>query len=72
MDDTTSTPEPSRRGGKRKGAGRKPLHADGAMEHTSITVDDLTLRKLLVLGEDNISEGVRRAVAVAYDRFQRS
>jgi hypothetical protein len=40
------------------------------MEHTTITLDALTLRKLRVLGNGNVSEGVRIAAEVAFDRYQ--
>ena len=42
----------------------------GHIERRTITVDDLTWRRLLVLGEGNASKGVRAAAKVAYDRHQ--
>jgi hypothetical protein len=36
----------------------------------TITVDDMTWRRLLVLGKGNASFGVREAARVAYDRYQ--
>lgn len=42
----------------------------GAIERRTITVDDLTWRRLLVLGAGNASKGVREAARVAYDRYQ--
>ena len=42
----------------------------GHIERRTITVDDLTWRRLLVLGEGNASKGVRAAAKVAYDRYQ--
>lgn len=44
----------------------------GHVERRTISVDDLTWRKLLVLGAGNASKGVRAAAKVAYDRYQRS
>lgn len=62
--------KPHKRGGKRNGAGRPRNNPEEAMTTTAITVDSMTLRKLAVLGEGNVSEGVRRAADVAYDRYQ--
>lgn len=42
----------------------------GFVERRTITVDELTWRKLLVLGDGNASKGVREAARVAYDRYQ--
>ena len=42
----------------------------GMIERRTITVDDLTWRRLLVLGSGNASKGVREAARVAYDRYQ--
>jgi hypothetical protein len=42
----------------------------GHVERRTITVDELTWRKLLVLGDGNASKGVREAARVAYDRYQ--
>lgn len=42
----------------------------GHIKRRTITVDDLTWRRLLVLGEGNASKGVREAARVAYDRYQ--
>ena len=44
----------------------------GGLVRRTITVDDLTWRKLLVLGAGNASKGVRTAANVAFDRYQRS
>lgn len=50
--------------------GPKPKHADGSVTPTSVTIDDMTRRRLLVLGRGNLSEGIRAAAAVAYHRYQ--
>lgn len=44
----------------------------GHVERRTVSVDELTWRKLLVLGGGNASKGVRAAASVAYDRYQRS
>lgn len=44
----------------------------GPVERRTITVDELTWRKLLVLGAGNASKGIREAARVAYDRYQNS
>lgn len=65
-----SEPTTPKRGGKRRGAGRPPKVDGAAMGHTTITIDDMTRRRLLVLGDGNMSEGVRLAAEVAYNRYQ--
>jgi len=57
-------------GGARSAAGRKPAANGGAMLKVSVSMDDLTRRKAVVLGEENLSRGIRLAVDLAYDRFQ--
>lgn len=57
-------------GGARLNAGRKLESGDPA-KRTSVTIDDLTKRKLVVLGDGNMSLGIRRAADFAYDRYQR-
>jgi|GEM_PF-2799364 len=42
----------------------------GPVERRTVTVDELTWRRLLVLGKGNASMGVREAARVAYDRYQ--
>lgn len=37
----------------------------------NFTVDQMTLRKLAVLGGGNLSAGVREAARVAYDQYQK-
>lgn len=61
-----------KRGGARKGAGRPAKIPGEPMVHITVTVDEATVRKLAVLGGENVSEGVRRAADVAYDRYLRS
>lgn len=51
--------------------GRKPFFPGEPMRRHPITVDEMTLRKLKVLGEGNVSAGVRVAAEIAYRTYQR-
>lgn len=52
--------------------GPKPKSTDGgALEKVTLLLDSLTLRRLRVLGSDNMSEGARVAARVAYEQYQR-
>lgn len=64
--------EPTKKphGGARKGAGRKTEKPGESMDHATVTLDEMTRRKLTVLGDGNLSKGVRLAADVAYDRYQ--
>lgn len=53
--------------GKKRGP--KPKFGK-TMPRRQITIDDLTYRKLMVLGKQNLSEGVRVAADSAYERYQ--
>ena len=53
--------------GKKRGP--KPMFGQ-PMKRQQITIDEMTRRKLLVLGGDNLSEGVRVAADRAYERYQ--
>jgi len=44
---------------------------DGPVSRRTISVDDLTWRRLVAVGDGNASKGVREAAKVAYDRYQR-
>jgi hypothetical protein len=50
--------------------GRKPMIDAEAMARIGLTLDKMTLRKLRVLGDGNVSAGVRKAADVAYDAYQ--
>ncbi len=50
--------------------GRKPLLAGQAMSRHVVSIDEMTLRKLKVLGDGNLSLAVRVAAQVAFDRYQ--
>ena len=52
--------------------GRKPINPGEPMFRIVVTVDEMTLRKLRVLGAENVSAGVRKAALVAFDRYQKN
>lgn len=53
-----------------KKRGPKPIFPGEVMQQKLVTLDQMTIRKLKVLGGDNLSRGVREAAEVAYDRYQ--
>jgi len=57
---------------QRNKPGRKTELVGEPMRRTEISVDEMTLRLLRVLGDGNVSKGVREAARVAYDRYQRT
>ena len=57
---------------QRKKAGRKSEFPTEKMQRKLVTVDALTVDLAKVLGEGNLSKGIRDAVRVAYDRYQRT
>jgi hypothetical protein len=48
-------------GGKRKGAGAKPLKGE-PMTRVNVMLDDATIAKAKLIGGGNLSEGLREAV----------
>jgi hypothetical protein len=54
----------------RKKPGRKPDNPGQPYKRLIFTVDELTLRKLKVLGGNNRSRGLREAARIAYDKYQ--
>ena len=52
-----------------KKRGPKPMHGE-PMTKTVVSLDEMSRRKLRVLGEGNISAGIRRAAEMAYARYQ--
>lgn len=44
---------------------------DGELTRRTLTLDEMTWRRLLVVGKGNASMGVRKAARIAYDRYQR-
>lgn len=57
-------------GGRRARAGRKSEVPGEKVEKTTVTLHPMTKRKLAVLGDGNLSKGIRLAADVAFDRFQ--
>ena len=57
-------------GGARRNAGRKSAVPGETMKRVCVTLDERTLRLLDVLGEGNISQGVRVAADLGYDAWQ--
>lgn len=51
----------SEHGGKREGAGRKPMK-DEPMTRVNVMLDDATVAKAKMIGGGNLSEGLREAV----------
>lgn len=49
------------RGGKRDGAGAKPLHTE-PMRRVNVMLDEETIAKAELIGDGNLSAGLRRAV----------
>ena len=58
-------------GGARRNAGRKTEVSGERMKRFNVSLDERTLRLLKVLGENNLSRGVRVAADMAYDAWQR-
>lgn len=56
------------RGGPRSNAGRK---TEGYLEVSkrTVTLDDMTIRKAKVLGNGNLSQGLRRGISAAFDLY---
>ena len=55
----------------RSNAGRKTELNGEPVERHQVMLDEMTVRKLRVLGEGNVSKGVRQATLVAYEQYQR-
>ncbi len=53
--------KPSKHGGKRAGAGAKPLHAE-PMKRVNVMLDEATISKAEQIGGGNLSAGLREAV----------
>ena len=52
---------PSKHGGAREGAGRKPIKEE-PMTRVNVMLDDATIAKAKQIGGGNLSEGLREAV----------
>lgn len=63
----------SNRGGARPGAGRKPGPDPNAAHRVRrmIMLSEDEVKQARTLGDGNISEGVRRAIAVAFTQFSK-
>lgn len=61
-----------KRGGPRPRSGRKTELGGQPTRRVQLTLDERTLEFLAVLGDGNVSKGVRVAARVAYDRYQRA
>lgn len=57
-------------GGRRKRAGRKSEVPGEKVEKKTVTLHPMTQRKLRVIGDGNLSRGIRRAADIAYDKYQ--
>jgi len=58
-------------GGPRSNSGRKTELPTERMRPVTMTLDEMTLRRLKVVGNGNVSRAVRDAAALAYDKWQR-
>lgn len=56
-------------GGKRRNAGRKTELVSTTTKLVTVSLDEMTVRKLRVVGGGNVSRGVRIAAASAYENF---
>lgn len=66
--------EPSKagHGGKRVRAGRRTEVPEKDLRKVSVMIDEQAIEMLLVVGEGNLSRGVRTAARVAFDRHQKT
>lgn len=65
-----STSQPTKRGGARPNTGRK-TEVSGDLKTVALSLDEMTVRLLKVLGGGNVSRGAREAARIGYDAFQR-
>lgn len=54
-----------------KKRGRKTLVPGEPQARCNVTISEMTQRQLLVLGSGNLSRGIRRAAAVAWEKYQK-
>lgn len=64
--------EPKQHGGARRNAGRKTEKVGAPTRAVSVSLDELTVRRLRVVGDGNLSRGIRIASELAYEKFQRA
>ena len=60
-----------RHGGPRRNAGRKTEMIGSPMRAKTVSLDEMTERRLKVIGGGNVSRGIRLAARVAYDQYQK-
>lgn len=63
--------EPKQHGGARRNAGRKTEQIGAPTKPVSVSLDEMTVRKLKVVGEGNLSRGIRIAADLAYQKHQK-
>lgn len=63
--------EPKQHGGARRNAGRKTEKVGAPTRAVSVSLDELTVRMLKVVGDGNLSRGIRIAAEIAYQRYQK-
>lgn len=64
--------EPKQHGGARRNAGRKTEKVGAPTRAVSVSLDELTVRRLRVVGDGNLSRGIRIAAELGYEKFQRA
>lgn len=57
---------------RRKNAGRRIEIVGARTRSYTVTLDERSIVLLRVLGDGNLSRGIRTAARVAYERYQRS
>ena len=62
-------PKP-KHGGARRNAGRKSELPSETLFRCQVMLDEMTLRRLRVLGGGNVSRAIRDAARVAFDKYQ--
>lgn len=63
--------EAKKQGGERRNSGRKTEPGvDGKVAKHTVTYDEMTERKLKVLGGGEVSRGIRKAARYAFDAYQ--
>lgn len=62
---------PKQHGGARRNAGRKTEAVGAPTRPVSVSLDEMTVRKLKVVGDGNLSRGIRLAADLAYARYQK-
>lgn len=55
---------------ERRKPGRKPIVHGQPMKRRLVHLNDMEDRMARVLGDGNLSAGIRKAIRVAYDRYQ--